>query len=193
MHDMPAMLNILVGLLALGGMALLTLYSRKYPHRITRPLHDAPVFVMYLLGLWLLAPIGWLYAAGYAAAVLASNLWFLVTVCSRCACHGCGNGPSLYCAMAGRLAKRGDLSQFARSFRRNTKVIAIGWVLPPLGAAVLCVQTFGRGWTFAGHLVLLAAFSLIAFWLLPVSAKPKCGRCANRERCPHGQRARRAR
>ena len=182
------MVNILVGLLALGLVSLVTFHSVRRPERITRLLHDTPVIVMYLVGTWMLVPLGWPWAAGYVICIVASNLWFLTTVCSRCRCHGRSDGPSLYCVMAGRLAKKGDVAQFARSFRRNSLVMAVGWILPPVGAIVLCVQAYGRGWTFAGSIVVLVAFCLIAFWLLPVGAKPRCGRCDNRDECPHGHR-----
>ncbi len=186
-QDTIAMANIPVGLLALGVVSLVTCYSLKRPERITRRLHDTPVIVMYVLGTWLLVPLGWLWAAGYVICVIASNWWFISRVCTHCRCYGQSNGPSLYCITASRLAKKAGKPMFAQRFRRNTKVVAVGWILPPLGGIVLLVRTYGCPWPFAGSFVMLLAFSLIAFWLAPVGAKPRCERCDNRNDCPHGQ------
>lgn len=186
--DTMAIANILAGLLALGIVSLLTRHSLEHPERITRFLHDTPTIVMYLLGAWLLAPLGWPWAAGYMVCVVVTNLWFLARVCSRCPCHGRKkDGPSFYCVMASHLAEKGDVAQFAQSFRRNTKVIALCWILPPLGGIVLASQSYDRAWMFAGNIVMVMAFSLIGFWLLPAGAKPRCERCDNWSKCPQGQ------
>jgi hypothetical protein len=187
LQDTMAIANVLVGLLTLGVVSVVTYRSLKHPEKITRLLHDTPVVVMYVLGTWLLVPLGWAWGAGYVACVIVSNWWFTSRVCPHCRCYGRHDGPSLYCIIASRLAKKADKPLFAQHFRRNTKVMAAGWILPPIGGIVLLVRAYGCPWLFVGSIVMLMAFLLIAFWLVPVGAKPRCERCDNRDDCPHGQ------
>ena len=187
MQDVVALIRAAIGLLSLGVVALVTLRSLKHPEKITRLMHDGPLGVMYIAGLALLLPLGRTWMAVYAACVILSNAWFIFRVCSHCRLLGETGGPSLHCALANRLVRKADEPRFAERFRREALVVAVGWVMPPVGGVVLLVQHWGTGWPFAGDLVTVLGFSLIAFWLVPVAAKPACQRCDNREECPRGR------
>jgi len=175
----------IVGALALLGAAGLAAWSHAHPEQHSRFVHDTPVIIMYGLGAWLFLPIGWTWSVAYLLVVTLCSLWFIVRVCPHCVYHGRVDGPSVYCVAAVCLTGKGDPQMFASRFRQNLGVIAIGWLLPVIGGSVALTQpdklTYG--------LALLAAFGLVAFYLVPTAAKPSCERCLNKEACPRGKRA----
>jgi hypothetical protein len=174
-----------IGALALLSAAGLAAWSHAYPERHSRFVHDAPVMIMYGFGAWLFLPIGWIWSVAYLMTVTLCSLWFIVRVCPNCVYHGRADGPSVYCTLAKRLARKGDLHRFASRFRQNLSVMAIGWILPIIGGVVALRQLE----ELAYGLALLAVFGLVAFYLVPAAAKPSCERCLNKETCPRGGRA----
>jgi hypothetical protein len=173
----------IVGALALLSTAGLTAWSHAHPDQHNRFMHDGPVMIMYGLGAWLFLPIGWLWSVTYLMTVALCNLWFVVRVCPHCVYHDRTDGPSLYCALTTRIADKGDPQLFASRFRHTAGVLAINWVLPIIGGIVALRQM--NEWAYG--LTLLAVFGLIAFYLVPTSAKPSCERCLNKETCPRGK------
>jgi hypothetical protein len=170
--------------LALLSTAGLAAWSHAHAGQHNRFMHDGPVMIMYGLGAWLFLPVGWIWSVGYLTAVLVCNLWFVARVCPHCPYHDRTDGPSLYCALASRLADKGDPQLFASRFRSYTGVLALNWVLPIIGGVVVLWRS--HAWAYC--LTLLTAFGLIAFYLVPTASRPSCVRCVNREACPYGKR-----
>ena len=173
----------IVGALILLITAGLAAWSHTHPEQHSRCMHDAPVFIMYGLGAWLFLPIGWICSGAYLVTVLLCNLWFVIRVCPHCVYHDHTDGPSIYCALATRLAVKGDPQLFAARFQQNTGVLAVNWVLPIIGGVIALRQLDNLVYGLA----LLAVFGLIAFYLVPTAAKPSCERCLNKETCPRGR------
>lgn len=172
-----------VAALALLGTAGLTAWSHAHAGQRNRFMHDGPVMLMYALGAWLFLPMGWIWPVGYLVTVVLCNLWFVVRVCPHCVYHDRTDGPSLYCALAARIADKGDPQRFASRFRHTAGVLASNWVLPIIGGVIASRQT--GEWVHG--LALLTAFGVIAFYLVPTATEPSCSQCLNKDACPHGR------
>jgi hypothetical protein len=174
-----------VAALAFLSTAILAAWIYAHPEQHNRFTHDAPVMIMYILGAWLFLPLGWIWSVAFIIIVLLCNLWFVMRVCPHCAYHGRLDGPSVYCVMSIHLSGRREPQHFAHHFRQNVGISVVSWVLPVIGGVIalrlLHDLTYG--------LVLLAAFGVIAFLLVPMAARPNCERCLNREACPYGGNA----
>jgi hypothetical protein len=178
--------GFIIGSMATLSTAALAWWSRAHPDRRRPWVHDGPVIILYLLGAWLLLRLGWPWSAGYVVLAAACNLWFIVRVCPTCLYHGRGDGPSLHCAVATRLARRGNVELFPHRFGEGLRVVAVAWIAPMIGGIVVLFQSRRDPTAVANVVFLLAAYALIAFLLAPAAAKPACERCENREACPRG-------
>ena len=56
-------------------------------------LHLLPLASVYILGAWVLWPLGWYVSLGYGSYAVISNLVFMSTICACCANYG---RPSSY-------------------------------------------------------------------------------------------------
>ena len=147
-------------------------------------LHLLPLACVYLLGAWVLWPLGWYVSLGYAVFAIASNLVFISTICACCASFGRKGCPSGYGGLSARLVRRGRSGDFRTVFRRYIPLVAAGWALPVLGGLAVLYLSMGslRGVFFA--VVPLLIFSIVAFGVLPLSSRDGCARCAQRHSCP---------
>jgi hypothetical protein len=172
-----------VAALSLLSTAGLAWWSHAHAGQHSRLMHDGPVVIMYALGAWLFGLIGWIWSLAYLMTVVVCNLCFVMRVCTHCSYYRRADAPSLYCALASRVAEKGDPELFASRFRSTTGVLALNWVLPIMGGAVALLQGSERAYC----LTLLMAFGLIAFYLVPTASRPSCARCPNKEACPYGK------
>jgi hypothetical protein len=147
-------------------------------------LHLLPLASVYLLGAWVLWPLGWYFSLGYGLFVIASNLVYISTVCARCAYHGSDRCPSGYGAVSARLAQKGSSKDFPHYFNRYVPLVAAGWVLPLAGGAVLLVGSSGNTRSFVFNMIPLLIFAVVAFGVLPRSSRESCRRCPMRRSCP---------
>ncbi len=178
--------GFIIGSLATLCTAALAWRSRAHPDRRSPWVHDGPVIILYLLGAWLLLPLGWPWAAAYVVLTAACNLWFIARVCPTCLYHGRADGPSLHCAAATRLTRKSDVILFPRRFGEGLRVVAVAWIAPMVGGVVVLFQSRRAPWAATNTLFLIAAYALIAFLIAPAAAKPACERCENRDACPRG-------
>jgi hypothetical protein len=145
---------------------------------------NLPLIGMYVLGTWLMLPFGWHWAVLYIAYSIASNLWFIKSICSHCVCYAKGTCPSGYGKLSARLSRKGDPKDFARAFNRNVPVVALGWVLPFVAGVLQLVFSIGNFRAVGYAAVELVIFTIVAFYVLPEMSKGKCRDCAMRKRCP---------
>ena len=111
-------------------------------------LHLLPLASVYLLGAWVLWPLGWYFSLGYGLFAIASNLVYISTICARCVNYGSDRCPSGYGPLSARLAQKGSSRDFPLYFRRYIPLVAAGWVLPVAGGAVLLAGSFGNARSF---------------------------------------------
>lgn len=147
-------------------------------------LHLLPLASVYLLGAWVLWPLGWYCSMGYGLFAIASNIIYISTICARCVNYGSDRCPSGYGQVSARLARKGNVMDFPIYFRRYIPLVAAGWVLPVLGGAVVLVRSHGELRALFFGLVPLALFSVVAFAVLPRSSRSSCARCGMRGNCP---------
>ncbi len=146
--------------------------------------HNLPLLSLYLVGAWTLAPLGWVWPITYLLYCLGSNLWFIKSICPSCRLYGRAACPSGYGRVSARIAPRGDPSDFPRRFRRNIGVVALGWVIPLVGGAVVLSRSLQSALSTLYALVPLILFSILGFYALPALSKGGCGSCPMRRECP---------
>ncbi|MBM4248567.1 MAG: hypothetical protein FJ149_03885 [Euryarchaeota archaeon] len=146
--------------------------------------HLLPLACVYFLGAWVLLPLGWQVSLAYGLYVIASNLIFMVTICTSCANFGLRRCESGYGPVAARLAGRGRPEDFPRRFRLYIPLVAAGWVLPVLGGLVVLYRSLWGLRDMVLALVPVLVFSIMAFVVMPRSSRDSCSRCAQRDSCP---------
>lgn len=147
-------------------------------------LHLLPLASVYLLGAWVLWPLGWYFSLGYGLFAIASNLVFISTICARCVNYDRESCESGYGPISARLVRKRDSSDFPFYFRRYIPLVAAGWVLPLAGGAVLLAGSLGNTRSFVLNMLPLLVFAVVAFAVLPRSSRDSCRRCAMRRNCP---------
>lgn len=148
--------------------------------------NNLPYALMIVLGGGLIASAlgigtaGLAAALGYVAYGLFGALWIIVFLCPSCAYHGTRNCPCGYGTLSTYLRRKAETRCFATQFKRHIPVIVPLWFIPPVvGGAALAR---GFSWVLA---VLLAAFALDAFLILPLFSKRHgCAECPQRDDCP---------
>lgn len=128
--------------------------------------------ILYLLGTVLVWRLSWLLAVIYLAYSLLSNVWYMAYVCPYCAHYGLGTCRAGFHLLSGGRFKPRPGHSFAAQFRRNVAVMIPGWFVPPFVAIYLLLRAFS--WPL---LVMLIAFCLIGFVILPKDAQRHCQEC----------------
>jgi len=139
---------------------------------------NALQILMYILGAVITALIAWPLAILYVAYSLFSNALYMAWVCPYCGHYALGTCPAGFHILSARRFKPKPGTTFSREFRRNLYVMVPGWFVPPLAGLYLLISGFS--WTV---LVLLVAFCVVGFWLLPESSKKHCEGCQTVD-CP---------
>jgi hypothetical protein len=147
-------------------------------------LHLLPLACVYLLGAWVLWPLGWYISLAYGFFAVASNLVFISTVCARCASFGRQSCSSGYGALSARLVRRGRPEDFPSCFRRYIPLVAAGWAVPAIGGLLVLYRSMGGLRELFFAIVPLLVFSVVAFGVLPRSSRHGCERCPQRRNCP---------
>ncbi|MDY7011311.1 MAG: hypothetical protein SVV80_11265 [Planctomycetota bacterium] len=149
-------------------------------------IHNLPYILMVLLGAGIfLAGLGasvwgWISAGLYILYGLAGSLWIILFLCPYCRRYGTRSCPSGYGLISARLRKRQDFSRFAEKFKKHIPVIVPLWFIPPIFGVIFEIRRFD--WLL---LVLLAAFAVDAFVVLPLTSKKHgCKNCPQRNDCP---------
>ncbi len=148
---------------------------RNLPYKIVILL-GAGIFLAGLgASLW-----GWVCAGLYVLYGLTGSLWIILFLCPYCRRYGARSCPSGYGLISARLRKRRDYARFAEKFKRHIPVIVPLWFIPPIAGIIIEISRFD--WIL---LVLLVAFAIDAFIILPMSSKKHgCGTCPQRNDCP---------
>ena len=161
------------------------LISPQYP-ALSTAIENLPYAVMVLLGAAIIA-LGlksavwpWVAASGYVAYGLLGSFWIILFLCPHCPSYGLRSCPCGYGLMSAKLRPKGDAALFATKFRQHIAVIVPLWIIPVLIGGAAAVKSFS--WPLV---ILLGAFALDAFVLLPLLSKSHgCKDCPQREACP---------
>jgi hypothetical protein len=134
--------------------------------------------IMYLLGTllvgWIWPPLGLVYLA-YS---ILSNYLYMAWICPYCGHYVLGTCAAGFDIFSGKRFKPQPGRTFGTEFRRKSWVLYPGWFVPPVAALYLLIVRFN--WPV---LALLAAFCIVAFWLLPVDSRRHCQGCTTVD-CP---------
>ncbi len=144
---------------------------------------NALQIVMYILGAVITWMIAWPLAVLYVAYSLLSNVLYMAWVCPYCGHYALGTCPAGFHILSARRFKPKPGTTFSREFRRNLYIMVPGWFVPPLAGLYLLLSGFS--WTV---LLLLVAFCVVGFWLLPESSKKHCEGCETVD-CPRRPKA----
>ena len=147
-------------------------------------LHLLPLASVYVLGAWVMWPLGWYVSLAYGLFAIISNLVFISTVCACCANFGRPGCESGYGPVSARLVPRGRPQDFPGCFRRYIPLVAAGWALPVIGGLLVLLRSMGGLRDIVFAIVPLLIFSIVAFGVLPRSSRESCARCAQRGNCP---------
>ncbi len=139
---------------------------------------NALQIIMYIIGAVITALIAWPLAVLYVAYSLFSNALYMAWVCPYCGHYALGTCPAGFHILSARRFKPKPGTTFRREFRRNLYIMIPGWFVPPLAGLYLLISGFS--WTV---LVLLVAFCVVGFWLLPETSKKHCEGCQTVD-CP---------
>jgi fatty acid desaturase len=124
----------------------------------------------------------WQWAAGVAYFLygVLGAFWIMYFVCPHCRYWGTRSCPCGYGRVAEKIRARKPGDRFAEKFRKHIPVIVPLWFVPVLVGIVVLLRSFS--WAF---LVLLVAFSLVAFVILPLFSKGHaCKDCPQKDTCP---------
>jgi hypothetical protein len=144
---------------------------------------NAPQIIMYVLGAILTGLLWPPLAVLYLAYCLLSNMFYMAWVCPYCAHYSLGTCPAGFHILSSRRFKPKPGRTFSREFRRNVIVMIPGWFLPPILGIYLLVVHFS--WPV---LVMLGAFCVVGFWMLPETSKKHCEGCETAD-CPRRAKA----
>jgi len=122
----------------------------------------------------------WLFSGLFVVYGIVSTLWFILFLCAHCHSYGSPGCQSGFGRLAAKLRKRGDASLFRKKFKRHMPVVIPSWVVPAIVGVVSLALKFSLL-----KLILIGAFVLISFVLLPLTSKKKgCSNCPQRDECP---------
>jgi hypothetical protein len=139
---------------------------------------NAALIIMYVLGTWLVAPLGWLFALLYLGYAVLSNALYMAWVCPYCPHYPLGTCPAGFHILSGGRFKAKAGRKYSQEFKRNVAVLFPGWFAPPILGLYWLLTGFSWGMA-----VLLAAFCLVGFVILPADSKRHCDPCENMD-CP---------
>ena len=122
----------------------------------------------------------WLFSGLFIVYGIFSTLWFILFLCAYCHSYGSAGCQSGFGRLSAKLRKRGDGSLFRKKFKRHMPVVIPSWVVPVIVGIVSLAYEFSLL-----KLILIGAFVLISFVLLPlISKKRGCSSCPQRDDCP---------
>jgi hypothetical protein len=134
--------------------------------------------LMYLLGALLIGWIGWPLAVAYLVLAVLGNIFYMYWVCPYCGHYQLGTCPAAFDVISGKIFKPMPGRTFRRQFTLGTIVLGPGWFLPPLAGLYLLITGFS--WL---TLIVLIAFCVVGFWLLPKQSQSHCEDCETVD-CP---------
>jgi hypothetical protein len=148
-----------------------------------RLIHSIPHFLVLALGILIFALIHPLLAVAYSVVVIASTVYFLKYICTRCASYGSKFCPSGYGILSGKLFPRNRDITFRKAFKRHIWAVAVQWFLP-LGAGIAWIVKGlpDMDWILIATMMI---FIIVAFVWLPIASRHKgCDVCPQRKDCP---------
>jgi hypothetical protein len=145
--------------------------SQNMGSRRTRvTLHNLPEYIMYVLGAIIVSYLGIIILIAFVVYIILSNLWFMRFVCTYCPHYDRVKCPSGYAIVASKLFM----------FKRHMAVVFPAWFVPVIVGIYILIGEFTLQ-----MLILLIAFILIAFVVLPIfSRRYGCDYCDLRDKCP---------
>lgn len=159
--------------------------SREYS-ALSATVENLPYATMILLGACIMAAgfkfstWAWIGAGAYSAFGILGPLWIILFLCPHCPSYGRRSCPCGYGVLSAKLRPKGEIALFTRQFRKHIPVIVPLWIVPVLVGGVLMSNS--SSWQLA---ILLGAFVLDSFVLLPLRAKSHgCKCCPQRDVCP---------
>jgi hypothetical protein len=152
----------------------------------TAVIENLPYSIMLLLGAAILAVAlafstwAWIAGAAYIVYGILGSFCIILFLCPCCPSYGTRACPCGYGTLAAKLRRKGDPGLFTAKFRQLIPIIVPLWFIPPLVAALPLYRSFS--WALG---ILLAAFALDAFLILPfISKSHGCKACPQRQACP---------
>ncbi len=143
-------------------------------------LHNLPEYIMYILGAIIVSYLGIIILIAFIVYIILSTLWFMRFICTYCPHFDRVKCPSGYAIVAGKLFKKRNMKKFAIMFKRHMGVVFPAWFVPVIIGIYILIDEFT-----VQMLILLIAFILIAFVILPIfSRRYGCDYCDLRDRCP---------
>lgn len=156
------------------GLSVLGTFVHNIPYAGTILL-GAVVIFFSLEGIY-----RWLFSGLFMVYGMVSTLWFILFLCTHCHSYGSRGCHSGFGRMAAKLRPRGDVSLFRKKFKTHMPVVVPSWVVPVIVGIVSLAYEFSLL-----KLILIGAFVLISFVILPLMSKNKgCSSCPQREDCP---------
>lgn len=143
-------------------------------------LDNLPTAALFVLGAWLMRPLGRAAPVLYLLGCAGSIVWFWARICTACGHYGTRACPCGYGVIAARFFKPHPTRDFHRRFRRNLPVMFPWWFAPP---AVAIYEL----WHGAPRIsvVPLAVFCVLGFVVIPlISRRLGCADCALKDQCP---------
>lgn len=160
--------------------------TRKSFSALSVFLNNLPYALMVLSGAAVLVEALGLTALAWTAGVafvvygVAGAMWIILFLCPCCAHQGSAGCPCGYGLLSAKLRKRVYTVPFRTAFKRQIPVIVPLWFIPAAVGAFRLWRRFD-----IGALILLAAFALVAFVILPLMSTAKgCKECPQRADCP---------
>ena len=149
-------------------------------------LENVPYATMLILGATVIAAAnrysiyGWAFAGIFIVYGLLGSLWIILYLCPHCPRYDTKSCPCGYGLLAAKLRPKGNLTLFSTKFKQYIPMIVPLWIIPVLVGGVMIFHAFS--WA---HAILLGAFMVDAFVILPVLSKGHgCKNCTQRTSCP---------
>ncbi|MBN1304275.1 MAG: hypothetical protein JXA13_07555 [Anaerolineales bacterium] len=127
---------------------------------------------MYALGTALVAIVSCPLAILYLALSLASNIAYMAIVCPYCGHYGLGTCKAGFHLLSGGNFKPAPGKTFVQQFPIGAGIVGVGWFIPLIFAWI----SFMRGFSWLAAILLLA-FLIVAFWILPKDSQRHCAEC----------------
>jgi hypothetical protein len=93
---------------------------------------NAALILMYALGTWLVAPLGWLFALLYLGYAALSNALYMAWVCPYCPHYPLGTCPAGFHILSGGRFKAKPGRKYSQEFKQKVPVLFPGWFVPPM-------------------------------------------------------------
>lgn len=142
--------------------------------------HNIPLFIMYTLGVILVAFFNIFFAIIFLIYIPISNVIFMAYICAYCPHYGARSSLCGYGLATKYVTKRKNPREFKTKFKQFIAVLFPEWFVPVIVGIYLLYISFD--WLV---LVLLIIFIVIAFIIIPFDSRSKsCETCKHRDQCP---------